>query len=180
VTSLKGRKLELRFLAESDSKMLYEAIFSSRASLRRRLRWPSLVAGSDDCLAFIRSCAEAARRGVEKVYGVFELRSQAFIGVVALQRLLESPGVAEISCWIRSDRQERGYAVEAGKLLVGRAFKREDLQRLYARIDPANRAARKVLQRLGLRYEGCLRQEKRLNGRWVDQECWGLLKKEWG
>ena len=24
-----------------------------------------------------------------------------------------------------------------------------------------------------------LRKHKRLNGRWVDQECWGLLKTEW-
>lgn len=38
---------------------------------------------------------------------------------------------------------------------------------------------RKVLQSLEFRYEGCLRQDLRLNGRWIDQECWGLLRAEW-
>ena len=76
-------------------------------------------------------------------------------------------------------RQNKGYGVEAGRLLIAHAFRRESLQKLYARLDPGNRGARKVLQRAGFRYEGCLRREKRLNGRWIDQECWGLLRSEW-
>jgi ribosomal-protein-alanine N-acetyltransferase len=53
------------------------------------------------------------------------------------------------------------------------------LHRLYARIDPANRPSRKVLKKLRFRYEGTLREDKRLNGRWVHQECWGMLRSEW-
>ena len=71
-----------------------------------------------------------------------------------------------------------GLAVEAGRRLLKTAFLKEGLQRVYARIEPSNRAARRILQKLGFSYEGCLRREKKLNGRWVDQECWGLLKSE--
>jgi ribosomal-protein-alanine N-acetyltransferase len=88
-------------------------------------------------------------------------------------------GQAALGAWVRSDRQDKGYAAEAGRLLVEHAFRKLGLYRIYARIDPANRPFRKVLKKLGFRYEGCLRGDRRLNGRWVDQECWGLLKAEW-
>ncbi|MBI2362306.1 MAG: GNAT family N-acetyltransferase, partial [Elusimicrobia bacterium] len=70
-------------------------------------------------------------------------------------------------------------ATEAGRLMVDHAFRRMELRRLWARLDPANRAFRHVLKKLGFRYEGCLRADKRLNGRWIDQECWGMLRSDW-
>lgn len=86
---------------------------------------------------------------------------------------------ARLSAWVRPDRQNRGLGTEAGKLIIDHVFKSRELHRVYARIDPSNRPARRVLKKLGFRYEGCLRSERRLNGRWVDQECWGLLRSEW-
>jgi RimJ/RimL family protein N-acetyltransferase len=99
--------------------------------------------------------------------------------VAALRWLGEDVQVAELCGWIASDRLGRGYASEAGRALAERAFKAMGVRRLFARIDPGNRAARQVFQKLGFRYEGCLRREKRLNGRWIDQECWGVLREEW-
>jgi len=178
MATLKGRRLELRPLAETDAEALFSAIEASRDSLRRRMRWVGKVASAEDCRAFIQASRQEAERGASQVYGVFETKTGALAGIVALQHLLVIPGLAEAAAWIRADRQDKGYALEAGKLLLGLAFKGDHLHRVYARIDPANRAGRKVLQRLGFHYEGCLRQEKRLNSRWINQECWGLLRSE--
>ncbi|MCX5797239.1 MAG: GNAT family protein [Elusimicrobia bacterium] len=174
-----GRRLLLRPLAEADAAALFAAVDSSREVLRRRLRWVPDAVSPEDSRGFILACGEARRRGERDDFGVFEARSGVLAGVASLQSLLAVPGLAEFSLWIRADRQERGYGAEAGRLLIEHAFRRDALQKLYARLDPANRGARKVLQRAGFRYEGCLRHEKRLNGRWIDQECWGLLRSEW-
>lgn len=176
---LKGRRLELRPLAEADAEALYAAVESSREHLRRRLRWISSVSSPEHCQAFIRRSLEEAGTGAGRVFGIFESRAQDLVGVASLGDRLRTPGVAELSGWVRADRLDRGYALEAGRIALAWALRKEGLQRLYAVIDPANRAARKVLQRLGLRYEGCLRHHRRLNNRWVDQECWGLLRTEW-
>ncbi|MDD5627833.1 MAG: GNAT family protein, partial [Elusimicrobia bacterium] len=176
---LRGRRLSLAPLAAEDAEALFAAVDSSRESLRRRLRWVPAAASAEDSRGFIRACGEARERGEREDFGVFEARSGLLAGVASLQGLQAGPGLAEVSLWIRADRQGRGYGVEAGRLLVEHAFRREGLQKVYARLDPANRAARKVLQRAGFRYEGCLRREKLLNGRWLDQECWGLLRNEW-
>lgn len=172
--TLKGRRLELRPLGEAEAAQLYDAVASSAETLRRRLRWAGSVRSEEDCLAFIRRSREAAA-ALEVSYGVFESRTRRLVGVCALRA---NGGPAELSGWIRSDRAGKGYGEEAGRIVAERAF-RDGAHKLYARIEPANRAARRVLQRMGFRYEGCLRRDRRLNGRWVDQECWGLLKGEW-
>lgn len=176
---LKGRRLELRPLAEADAEVLHAAVEVSREHLRRRLRWVSRGGSLEESRAFIRRGIEEAGRGAGRVSAIIESRTGVLVGVASLGDRLATEGVAELSGWVRADRLDKGYALEAGRIVLVQAFRREGLQRLYAMIDPANRAARKVFQRLGFRYEGCLRHHRRLNNRWVDQECWGLLRTEW-
>jgi RimJ/RimL family protein N-acetyltransferase len=176
MSELPGRRLSLRSLTEADAAQLYSAVESSRALLRRRMAWAGQATLSS-CRDFIRAGREATGRGHAEIFGLFESRSEALVGVASLRGLPGGP--AELSLWVRSDRQDRGYAGEAGRLLRDRAFQGSKLKKLYARIDPANRVARKILRKLGFRYEGCLRHEKLLNNRWIDQECWGLLRSEW-
>ena len=179
MNQLRGRRLTLRTLTCGDAEEMFAAVASSRDLLKRRLRWVAAVASSEDCRAFVLSAAEAAGRGEREAFAVVESRSNALVGVAALHGMRAIPGLAELCFWIRADRQGRGYGAEAGRVLSGYAFRRDVLHKLYARIDPSNRIARKTLQNIGFRYEGCLRDEKRLNGRWIDQECWGMLRKEW-
>ncbi|MDE2293334.1 MAG: GNAT family N-acetyltransferase, partial [Elusimicrobia bacterium] len=118
--------------------------------------------------------------GAALVWGAFETKGGGLAGVTALEELsLQDRGHARLALWVRAGRTDRGYATEAGRLAVEHAFRRLELRRLFARLDPSNRAFRHVLKRLGFRYEGCLRADKRLNGRWIDQECWGMLRGDW-
>jgi ribosomal-protein-serine acetyltransferase len=171
--------VELRPLEAGDAEALFAAIEASRKPLQRRLGWAAAVKTAADCGDFIGRGAAAREAKEELVYGVFERGKGELVGVVALQNLRATPGLAGVSGWVRADKVLKGRGTEALRLLVGRAFRSDGLLRLYARIDPLNRAARKVVQKLGFQYEGRLRREKRLNGRWIDQECWGLLKSEW-
>lgn len=176
---LSGRKAALRPLTPADAPELFEALSASREALKRRFSWASAASGLPGCEAFIARAAQDQDAGRSEVFAVVELKPGRLAGIASLQDLDQVPGVARAALWIRTDRAERGLAGEAARLLVGYAFKGERLRRVSARIDPSNRPARKVLQKLGFKYEGCLRQERRLNGRWVDQECWGLLREEW-
>jgi len=173
-----GRRLRLRPLASADAAALAEAVEASRAVLRRRFGWVDGSVGPADSARFIAEQAWAWDSGCACAFGVFELRSRRLVGVASLSSIAPQ-AKAEFSLWIRPQDRDKGYAVEAGRLVTERAFRRLSLHRIHARIDPANRAARKVLQRLGFRYEGCLRADKRLHARWIDQECWGMLRSEW-
>lgn len=172
---LEGRRVMLRALTEGDAPALLEAATASRDALRRRFSWaaadPTLAGES----AFVAAARDAAGSAVS--WGVFETKGGALAGVASLEELMPADrGHARLALWIRTGRTDRGFATEAGKLVVEHAFKRLELRRLSARLDPANRAFRRVLKKLGFRYEGCLRADKRLSARWIDQECWGMLR----
>jgi RimJ/RimL family protein N-acetyltransferase len=170
-------RLELRPLSAADAAGLLDAVEASRPELKRRFRWPASVVSPEQCADFIAAAAEEERAGRTVVRGAFSTKAGGLLGVGALQRLDAEPGVAELSLWVRSDRTGKGYAQELGRALIALAFKGR-LLRLHARLDPANRAGRQVLRRLKFKYEGRLRRHRRVNKRWVDQECWGLLKEE--
>ena len=174
-----GRRVALRRLAPGDAPALLEASRASREALRRRLSWAGAEPSLESETAFVAAADAAGQAGTARVWGVFEAKDNALAGVASLSELdAADRGSARLAVWVRTGRTDRGFATEAGKLVLDFAFKDLELRRLTARLDPANRAFRRVLKKLGFRYEGCLRAERRLNGRWVDQECWGLLKGE--
>ncbi|MBI5625412.1 MAG: GNAT family N-acetyltransferase [Elusimicrobia bacterium] len=175
--TLKAGSMSLRCLTEHDSPALWDAISASRPLLRRRMRWVDAVQSIDDCSAFIAR-TQPAPEMTEFAVGVFEGRGR-LSGVGALQHPAEDGQVAEFSLWIRVERRRRGKGFAAAKALINHFFRKAGVRRLYARLEPANPEARGLLRKLGFKYEGRLRREKRLNGRWVDQECWGLLRQEW-
>jgi len=175
--TMEGRRIHLRLLTREDTDLLFAAVESSREVLKRRLRW---VAGVRDAADERRFIDASGQDGDASVWGIFDNRSDRLVGVAALDSSeADETGRARLGLWIRAERQDKGYGAEAGRVILDHAFRRAGMHRVFARLDPTNRPFRKVLKKLGLRYEGCLRSDRRLNGRWVDQECWGMLKGEW-
>lgn len=176
-TRAKGR-LSVRALNGADAAALLDAIEASRDTLKRRFRWVASVISPEQCAEFVARVSAGEKAGREAVRGAFLAKRGALIGVGALQCLDENPGIGELQLWVRDDKTGKGFARELGAAMVEEGFKRHGLHRLYLRLDPANRPARAVVKRLGFKYEGLLRREKKLNGRWIDQECWGRLKED--
>ena len=148
--------------------------------MRRRLCWVDEAKTVADEETFILAADEGRERGSSWICGVFDRQNGTLLGVAALVAMETAhASKAELGAWIRADQQDKGFGAEAVRALCEHAFQKLSLHRLYARIDPANRPSRKVLKRLHFHYEGTLREDKKLNGRWVQQECWGLLRSEW-
>jgi len=86
---------------------------------------------------------------------------------------------AEIGYALRSDLWGRGLAREAVALALDWAFRTLGLHRVEADIDPRNDGSRQLLQRLGFRSEGVLRERYFVDGRSSDTEWFGLLADDW-
>lgn len=157
-----------RALQRAEAVELAKAVEETREELKRRFRWATGPVDEAAEAAFIEANPSAV--------GV--LLDESIIGVGAVKTSPDQPGLAELAFWIRQSSQDKGHGGRAAIHLIERAFKGK-AHKVWARVDPGNRAGRRVLQKLGFKFEGCLRREKRLNGRWADLECWGLLKEEW-
>ena len=61
-------------------------------------------------------------------------------------------GSAEIGYWVGEQYQRQGYATEACKILIKRAFVDLNIERIYATYKKENIASKRVLEKLGFRY----------------------------
>ncbi|MCL2463141.1 MAG: GNAT family N-acetyltransferase [Defluviitaleaceae bacterium] len=94
-------------------------------------------------------------------------------------------GAWELGYIFNSNYWHAGYATEAAAALVGDVFAHSGARRVVAMCNPENTASWRLLERLGMRREGHLRQnvwfKKDENGRpiWTDTYEYGLLASEW-
>lgn len=74
----------------------------------------------------------------------------------------------------------QGVAPEAARAVIDTAFRTHaDLNRVRATADLRNRASQRVMEKLGMRREGVLRQNRYAREEFVDEAWYGLLRSEW-
>jgi RimJ/RimL family protein N-acetyltransferase len=101
------------------------------------------------------------------------------LGTVSLFHLDPGNRRAEIGYALGRPAWGQGYGQEAVRALVGHAFGALDLNRLEADVDPRNQASARLLERLGFRPEGLLRERWIVAGEVSDSAVYGLLRAEW-
>jgi RimJ/RimL family protein N-acetyltransferase len=88
--------------------------------------------------------------------------------------------VAEIGYSVSRDSWNRGYMTEAARAIVDEAFScHEQLARVRSHADVRNRASIRVMEKLGMTFEGCLRSDRYIRGELVDDAYYGILRAEW-
>lgn len=86
---------------------------------------------------------------------------------------------AELGYWIGVPYWGNGYATEAARAMVKYGFEEMKLHRIYATYYSNNPASGKVLRKLGMKPEGCLRGHIWKWDEYHDSEIYGMLKDEW-
>jgi RimJ/RimL family protein N-acetyltransferase len=85
---------------------------------------------------------------------------------------------AELGYWIGVPYWGNGYATEAAKAVVRYGFEQLKLNRIFAHHFKHNPASGKVLRKIGMKYEGCMRQHVLKWGQFVDLELYSILRQE--
>ncbi len=85
---------------------------------------------------------------------------------------------AEIAYWLGKMYWGKGYATEAARATLEYGFEELHLHRVYARFLARNPASGRVLKKIGMTWEGRLRQHLEKNGIHEDLEVMGILKQE--
>jgi [ribosomal protein S5]-alanine N-acetyltransferase len=93
--------------------------------------------------------------------------------------MMKGERIAEIGYWIGVPYWGRGYASEAAEELIRHGFEDLGLERIYAGYYARNVASGRVLQKVGMVYEGTMRRHVCKWGEYLDVVCYGLLRDEW-
>jgi RimJ/RimL family protein N-acetyltransferase len=73
----------------------------------------------------------------------------------------------------------QGYATEAARAIVGFGFSELGLHRIWSWCVADNLGSARVLEKLGMRLEGRLRDKAYYKGRWWDRLLFAILEDEW-
>ncbi len=73
----------------------------------------------------------------------------------------------------------QGYGTKAARALMALSFDLLGLHRIYATTSSRNVDSWRVMERLGMRREGHLREAEFRDGEWLDTLIYGILADEW-
>jgi RimJ/RimL family protein N-acetyltransferase len=80
---------------------------------------------------------------------------------------------------LNPDHWGNGYATEAARAMVRFGFTKLGLHRIWSWCIADNVASVRVLEKLGMRHEGRLRDKEYFGGRWWDTLMYAMLEDEW-
>ena len=101
------------------------------------------------------------------------------IGDCGFRARVEEPALVDVGFTLAPSAQGRGYATEAIGELVRYLFEDRAKHKVCADCDTRNDASWRLLERLGFRREGTLRDSYRDGGAWADEHLYGLLVGDW-
>jgi [ribosomal protein S5]-alanine N-acetyltransferase len=103
----------------------------------------------------------------------------AMLGIVCCRVTTHEHETMEIGYRLATDVHRRGYCFEAVRRLVTFLFDEIRVRKLVAMCVAENEPSWRLLEKLGMRREGRLREYTHLDGAWRDELVYGLLAREW-
>jgi RimJ/RimL family protein N-acetyltransferase len=104
--------------------------------------------------------------------------SEECVGSIAIRHIDREHEEGELSFWVAEAAQGHGYVTEAAGAVVDYGFRELGLNRICAYHMARNPKSGRVLARIGMSQEGCLRQRVRKWGKYEDVMLWALLRRD--
>ena len=124
---------------------------------------------------WICSCSERYENGKAIDFAITLRTDGNLIGVIGL-KLDRAHERGEIGYWVGKPYWNRGYTTEAAQAIVAYSFEVLNLNRIHAYHFKRNAASGRVMEKIGMRYEGCLRQHTKRWDNFEDSMVYGILK----
>jgi len=174
---LETPRLKLRPFEDADAEALFP--IASNPNVTRYTLWDA-HRSLDDCHTFLRDYAAANYLvGVPDPYAIALKDVGDLIGAVGAHWATEKNKCLEFGFWLAEPFWGRGLAVEAGRGLLQHLFAAYDVERVQAHCMAENVPSARVLEKLGLAYEGTHRSALFHRGRFWDLRMYATLRAEW-
>jgi RimJ/RimL family protein N-acetyltransferase len=172
--TLSGAQVRLRWLTPADVPALYE-VFSDEEVNRYWDGWR--MRSLDDAAEYLADIERGFRNRTLFQWGIAGATGR-IVGTTTLLNISDRHRRAEIGFAIGRAHWGQGLAVDAASTTIRFAFEQLDLHRIEADADPRNIRSLRLLEKLGFRREGLLRQRYLANGELQDAVVLGLLRSD--
>ncbi|GAA0313965.1 GNAT family protein [Oceanobacillus sp. FSL W7-1281] len=169
------KRLVLRKMQTSDANALFHIWSDPAVAAFMNI---SAFTHESQAIEMINTLNELAETNQAIRYSVIDLKSQEIIGSCGFNAINLENARVEIGYDIAKAHWGNGYAPESIQVLIHEAFENLGINRIEAKVEPANVNSVKVLKKLGFSFEGTLRQYEKVNKGFVDIQMYSLLKSD--
>lgn len=173
---LETTRLILRPVQEVDAPRIQE-LASAREVAATTLRIPHPYP-EDGGAEFVKMCLSLDPARGECPFAILPRGSDQLIGLCGLEPEFNHRQ-AEMGYWIGVPYWGRGYATEAAAAMLRFAFLDLELHRVHAAYFSNNPASGRVMEKLGMRFEGIYREHILKYGEFLDLHVYAILRQEW-
>ena len=180
---LRSHRLVLRALTPRDFEVWSEVRLRCEGwlSVWEPLRSKDSGDPTRDRQAFAARCNARDRErqlGTAYAYGMFH--GDRFVGEINVSNAQRGPfQSAHIGYWVDEQCAGLGLVPESLVAVFGDMFDRISLHRIEIAIIPRNRRSLRVVEKLGLRFEGTAERFLEINGVWEDHARYAITSEEW-
>ena len=173
---IRTARLTLRAMTFADAADMFA--YAGDEEVARYVTW-SPHKSVEDSREFLRSILAGYEQGSVYNLGIELNETRQMIGTVGVVKLNSTHRFAELGWAIGRAYWNRGYMTEAAAAIVDHLFVAEDLHRIEAACDPANPGSAKVMTKIGMTFEGRMRDCRFVKGQFVTLDVYSLLRREW-
>ena len=174
---LETPRLRLRPFEPADAAALFE--IANNPAVTRFTTWDAHRT-VDSSRAFISDYAASRYlEGVADPYAIVRKEDDRLIGATGGRWESEANRCMEFGYWLGEPYWGRGLATEAARALVAYLFAGYPVERVQAHYIEGNAVSGRVLEKVGLKFEGVRRRALYQRGRFWDIHCYAALRNEW-
>ena len=174
---LTTRRLALREFVEDD----WRVVLAYQSDPRYLRFYPWTQRTADDVQAFVQQFIawQTEHPRTKFQLALVAVAEAQLIGTCGIRKEHADAREAELGYEIAPRFWGRGYATEAAQAVLAFGFEDLHLHNIWASCIAENTASVRVLEKLGMRQEGRLREHRWMKGRWWDTLLYGILDWEW-
>ncbi len=172
---MKTSRLTLRPLENGDAESIFA--YASDPVVANFTTWDS-HRDLDDTRDFIELAIRDHKGKDTLTWGIILKETGQLIGTIGLSGLSFRHHSAELGYVIGRNHWRSGYVTEASKAVCTFGFRELNLNRIMARCHPENTGSERVMQKIGMTYEGTMRQVYFAAGLFEDRKVYSILREE--
>ncbi len=177
IPTLETDRLILRGMRVSDAADMYA--YAKRPSVTEYLTW-NPHASLDETREYLTYVGQRYRTGDFFDWSVVDRASGRMIGTCGFTSFNCSADSAEIGYVLNPEYQGQGLATEAVRRVLTFGFEELELHRIEARFMEGNTASLRLMERVGMTFEGYARESMRIKGRYRTIGTCAILRQEMG
>lgn len=174
---IKTERLVLRDFVSEDWRAVYS--FQNDVRYLEYYEWTHRT--EPEVKAFVNRFIEQQRQQPRFKYqfAMTLKESGKLIGDVGIRRANAEARVADLGYELDPRYWGNGYATEAARAMLEFGFEQLHLHRVWAQCVADNVSSAHILEKIGMRQEGRLRENEHFKRRWWDVLVYGILEDEW-